>query len=89
MSQCQNENEWIKTGDGFEYKNIRKNGHWEVIRWRHDVAYYSFCPFCGYMHSCYKNNRNEDGTWGMPIYAPEKEFNYCPMCGEDMEVNNQ
>ena len=89
MSQCQNENEWIKTEDGFEYKNIRKNGHWEVIRWRHDVAYYSFCPFCGYMHSCYKNNRNEDGTWGMPIYAPEKEFNYCPMCGKDMEVNNQ
>ena len=83
-----NENEWIETEDGFEYKNIRKNGHWEVIRWRHDVAYYSFCPFCGYMHSCYKNNRNEDGTWGMPIYAPEKEFNYCPMCGEDMEVNN-
>lgn len=84
-----NENEWIKTEDGFEYKNIRKNGHWEVIRWRHDVAYYSFCPFCGYMHSCYKKNRNKDGTWGMPIYAPEKEFNYCPMCGEDMEVNNQ
>ena len=54
MSQCQNENEWIETEEGFEYKNIRKNGHWEVIRWRHDVAYYSFCPFCGYMHSCYK-----------------------------------
>ena len=32
MSQCQNENEWIKTEDRFEYKNIRNNGHCEVIR---------------------------------------------------------
>lgn len=24
MGQYQNENEWIKTEDGFEYKNIRK-----------------------------------------------------------------
>lgn len=62
MDQYQNENEWTKTEDGFEYKNIRKNGHWEVIRWRHDAAYYSFCPFCGYMHSCYKNNRDKDGA---------------------------
>ena len=32
MNQCQNENEWIETEDGFEYKNIRKNGHWEVLK---------------------------------------------------------
>lgn len=79
-------NEWIKTEDGFEYKNIKNNGHWEVIRWRGDAAYYSFCPFCGYMHSCTKNY-TEDETWHI-IYDQENEFNYCPMCGTDMEVEN-
>ena len=34
-----NESEWIETEDGFEYKNIRKSGHWEIIRWKHDAAY--------------------------------------------------
>lgn len=82
-----NKDKWLMSEDGFEYKNIRKNGHWEVFRWRHDAAIYSFCPFCGYIHCCDKEERNEDGSWGFPIYAPEKEFNYCPMCGEDMEVN--
>ncbi len=79
--------EWIKTEDGFEYKNIRKNGHWQVFRWKGDLAYYSYCPFCGYAHSCWKQKRNEDGTWDMMIieYDAENEFNYCPMCGEDME----
>lgn len=81
-------NEWIVNEEGYEYKNIRKNGHWEVFRWRGDIAYYSFCPFCGYIHCCYKNYRDEDGYWKIE-YAPEKEFNYCPMCGEDMENNKE
>lgn len=76
--------EWIKTEDGFEYKIIRTNGYWEVIRWKHDAAYYSYCPFCGYMHACYKDYRKEDGAWAIE-YDAENEFNYCPMCGEDME----
>ena len=38
-----------------------------------------------------KENRNEDGTWAMPVYAPEKEFNFCPMCGTQMleELQNE
>ena len=83
-------NEWLKSEDGFEYKYITNNGHWQVIRWRHDAAYYSYCQFCGYQHSCWKQSRGEDGTWDMGVlYAPEKEFNYCPMCGEDMETEHE
>lgn len=81
-------NEWLKSEDGFEYKHITTNGHWYVIRWKHDAAYYSYCPFCGYAHACYKNIRNEDGSWSFKVeYDAENEFNYCPMCGEDMGVN--
>lgn len=84
-----NESDWIEIDGGLKYKTIRNNGHWEIIKWEHDTTYYSFCPFCGYVHVCCKDNRNEDGTWSLPIYAPENEFNYCPMCGKDMEVNRQ
>ena len=80
-----NNNEWLKTEDGFEYKHIKKNGHWQVFRWKHDAAYYSYCTFCGYTHDCCKDYRREDGYWAIE-YDEENEFNYCPMCGEDMEV---
>ena len=78
--------EWIELNDeyGTKYKNITTNGEWQVIKCYGDAACYSFCPFCGYTHACYKEPRREDGSWGFPIYAPEKEFNYCPMCGTDM-----
>lgn len=80
------ENEWLKSEDGFEYKNIRDNGHWKVIRWRGDGAYYSYCPFCGYSHSCWKDERDKDGRWDGIVYAPEKEFNFCPECGKKMNA---
>ena len=84
-----NESEWLKSEDGFEYKNVRENGYWKVIRWRGDCAYYSFCPFCGYQHTCWQEQRCEDGSWGGIEYAPEKEFKYCPECGKKMKIKRE
>ena len=75
--------EWIEAENGVEYKDITTNGEWEVIKIRGDGAYYSYCPYCDYMHSCWKNIMHEDGLW-VTEYAPEKEFNYCPKCGTRM-----
>lgn len=77
--------DWIVTEDGTEYKDILTNGAWEVIRFRGDLALYSFCPYCGHIHPCYKDERNENGQFTFNVvYAPEKEYNYCPMCGTQM-----
>lgn len=77
--------EWITTEDGVEYKDITTNGEWEIIRFRGNAALYSFCPYCGHTHPCYKNVHNEDGSWSLNvIYAPEQEYNFCPMCGTRM-----
>ena len=44
------------------------------------------CPYCGYTHDCYHDVRNPvTEEWEGVDYAPEKEFNYCPMCGECMK----
>lgn len=76
---------WIDNGENPPYKLITTNGKWEVIRFCHDGAFYSFCPACGYSHSCYHNIRNPiTDEWTGIEYAPEKEFNYCPMCGMSM-----
>ena len=81
------EKEWIKTEDGFEYEHIRKNGHWQVFRWKHHIEIYSYCPFCGHVHNSGAIVIKEDGSWRPLVeYDAENEFNYCPMCGEDMEV---
>ena len=78
--------EWVTTEDGVEYKNITTNGKWQVVRFRGNAAYYSFCPYCGYTHDCYHDIRNPvTEEWEGIEYAPEKEFNYCPMCGERMK----
>ena len=74
-------NDWITAEDGTEYKYITINGLWEVIRFRGNAALYSFCTNCGYLHPCYKNHL---GSNFAIEYAPEKEFNYCPMCGTKM-----
>ena len=77
--------EWIEQENGVKYKDITTNGEWEVIKLWGDGAYYSYCPHCGYMHGCWRSERNpEDGCYGMIVYAPEKEFNYCPKCGTRM-----
>lgn len=82
--------EWIEQENGVKYKNITINGEWEVIKIWGDGAYYSFCCHCGYMHSCWKSVKDEEGFW-MVEYAPEKEFNYCPSCGARMleELNDR
>lgn len=83
--------EWITTENGTEYKDIVTNGAWEVIRFRGDAALYSFCPYCGYTHPCCKEERGENGELTFKIiYAPEKEYNYCPICGIQMleELND-
>lgn len=70
---------WIDNGEEPPYKLITTNGKWKVIRFYHDGAFYSWCQNCGYTHSCFKESKD----W--PIkYDPEKEFNYCPICGTDM-----
>ena len=77
--------DWITTEDGTEYKDITTNGTWEVIRFRGDLALYSFCHYCGHIHPCYKNERDENGKFTLKVvYAPEKEYNFCPMCGTRM-----
>lgn len=77
--------EWITTEHGDEYKDITTNGAWEVIRFRGNSALYSYCPYCDYTHPCYKHVRNKDGSWSPNVvYAPEQEFNFCPMCGTRM-----
>ena len=82
--------EWLMTEDGCEYKEITTNGYWQVIRFKGNAALYSFCPYCGYTHPCYKNAMefDSDGNnvgWLKIEYDPEKEFNFCPMCGEEMK----
>lgn len=74
--------------NGIEYKDITINGRWEIIRFRGDGAYYSYCPYCYHIHPCYKEVRNNDGFLSVE-YAPEKEYKYCPMCGAQMleEIN--
>ncbi len=77
--------EWYETDDGDEYRVIGNNGEWQIIKFRGDGAFYSWCPHCGYTHACYKDVRNPvTQEWEGIDYAPEKEFNYCPMCGKDM-----
>lgn len=77
--------EWITTEDGIKYKNITTNGAWEVIRFHGDMAVYSFCPYCGHTHPSYKNVHDKNGNFTYKIvYAPEKEYNFCPMCGTQM-----
>lgn len=77
--------EWIMTEDGVEYKDITTNGAWEIIRFRGDLALYSFCPYCGHTHPCYKEDRGENGEFLFKVvYAPEKEYNFCPKCGTQM-----
>lgn len=70
---------WIENGDEPPYKLITTNGKWEVIRFYHDGAFYSYCTECSYMHPCYKHREDF-----FIEYAPEKEFNYCPICGMKM-----
>ena len=76
---------WIDNGENQPYKLITTNGKWEVIRFYCDGALYSFCPACGYTHSCYHYVRNPvTEEWEGIVYASEKEFHYCPMCGMSM-----
>lgn len=64
-------------------KTIGTNGDWQVVQYRGDSAIYSVCTHCGFVHSCYKSNTdNEDKS--LIEYDEEKEYNFCPECGEIM-----
>lgn len=80
--------EWIEQENGVKYKDITTNGKWEVIKIWGDGAYYSYCPYCNYIHPCWRNEKDEDGCW-MIEYAPEQEFKYCPSCGNRMLDDSQ
>lgn len=70
-----------------KYEYLFSNGLWEIIKIDGDCAYYSHCPCCGYIHSCYKTIRNKvTREWEGLDYDSENEFNFCPMCGTNMEV---
>lgn len=71
---------WLDNGDEPPYRVIGQNGKWEIIKFYTDAAIYSYCTKCGFTHSCYKGDLN----FGY-VYAFEKEYNYCPKCGEYME----
>ena len=76
--------DWIEQDNGVKYKDITINGEWQIIKFWGDGAYYSYCPYCGYTHGCWRNVINPDGGIGMIEYAPDKEFNFCPKCGTRM-----
>lgn len=64
-------------------KLVGRNGHWAIVKYRGDSAYYSVCYKCGYIYPCYNSNIN-DPNKPLTEYSEEKEFNYCPVCGELM-----
>ena len=56
------------------------------------------CPLCSEDHMTYRDycRITDQYIWTLdkpdwcPLKpVPEREFNYCPMCGEDMEVSTQ
>ena len=81
--------EWIQTENRMEYKIISTNGAWNVFQIRNVDGVYSFCPYCNFSHDCYQSSRDESGYWGMAVYAPEKEYNFCPSCGTHMGINKE
>lgn len=84
---------WIYNGADVPYKiklypNEGKNGKWWVLRFYHDGAWYSYCDSCGYYHNTstpFKDMCNI--TFDGNRYDPQKEFNYCPICGKKMLKN--
>ena len=65
------------------FKILSTNGHWAIIKFRHDGALYSCHVNCGYTHPTYFFNLQKD--IGMQ-YDESSEFNYCPWCGEEMKI---
>lgn len=74
---------WKVSDDGTEYRTVKKNGKWTVIKFKISAAYYSWHEKCGFCHSCYKA-KTEDGHFCGCEYDKEGEYNYCPRCGEKM-----
>ena len=63
-------------------KILGENGDWMVVQYRGDAAIYSVCSYCGFSHTCYKTNTDENKP--LIEYDEEQEFNFCPECGECM-----
>ena len=84
--------EWEYIGEDPEQKDfdepchsakvLGKNGDWLIVRYRGDAAIYSVCSHCGFSHTCYKINTDKNKP--LTEYNEEKEYNFCPECGECM-----
>lgn len=79
---------YIENGDEPPYKFVREpNGKWQIIKFLRNIAIYSFCENCGFVHVTSKNNHSL-----IMEYDESQEYNYCPMCGDkmlDIEQENQ
>ena len=53
------------------------NHIWQFVKYKGDCALYAKCS-CGFRYSCC---RNANSTGLHMVIAPEKLYNYCPMCG--------
>lgn len=59
-------------------KKGRKKDHvWEFVKYKGDCAIYAKCS-CGFRYGCDKRE-NRNGFKNVP--APERLYNYCPVCG--------
>lgn len=60
------------------FKVLFRNGDWLVIKFINDRAFYSYCLNCReYLHA----TSILDNLEFITRYSPEREFTYCPLCG--------
>ena len=60
------------------FKVLFRNGDWLVIKFINDGAFYSYCLKCReYLHA----TSILDNLEFITRYSPEREFTYCPLCG--------
>lgn len=78
---------WIYNGSNVPYKiklqpNEGKNGKWWVIQFYNNMAWYSYCDRCNYIHAVSKEGT--DSISSPDKYDKSREFNFCPRCGKRM-----
>lgn len=54
---------------------------WKYEKFKNDMAYYAFCPKCGFYHNPSSFVKDENGKFSTQI---QYQYKYCPMCGEHL-----
>ena len=52
---------------------------WQFVKYKYDEAFYAKCR-CGFHYLAYKHDYDDSNT-RIILIAPEKLYNYCPLCG--------